>query len=81
MVYALNMNSPTKHLINSACASSASGGPEVVNESWIAAGPLVRDLQGHIWLKGQRANKLLSQITFSKCKSNAHTLSMDVIFL
>lgn len=24
-----------------------------------------RGLQGHIWLKGQRANNLLSQITFS----------------
>lgn len=39
-----------------------------------------RGSQGHIWLKGQRANKLLSQITFSNCKSNAHILSKDVIF-
>lgn len=28
-------------------------------------------LQGHIWLKGQRANNLLHQITFSNSKSNA----------
>lgn len=40
-----------------------------------------RGLQGHIWLKGQRANKLFSQITFSNCKSNAHILSKDVIFI
>lgn len=39
-----------------------------------------RGLQGHICLKGQRANKLLSQITFSNCKSNARILSKDVIF-
>ena len=39
-----------------------------------------RDLQGHIWLKGQRANNPLSQITFYNCKSNAQILSTDVIF-
>lgn len=39
-----------------------------------------RGLQGHIWLKGQRANNLLSQITFSNYKSNAQILSKDVIF-
>lgn len=34
--FALNMNSPTKRLINSACASNASGGPEGVK--WIMDG-------------------------------------------
>ncbi len=49
---------------------------KVLNESWIAAGPLV---QGYIWLKGQRANKLPSQITFCNCKSDAQILPKDVI--
>lgn len=40
-----------------------------------------RGLQGHIWRKGQRANNVLSQITFNNCKRNAQTLSnIDIYY-